>query len=335
MNVSSGSMLDRDDLALKAKVIALYKRGIKLSDLGKKIVALAVIVGVVAVACAGFAVYMEPVTVLSTIDVPTAVADKFSDVVTKVGNVGSGDVQSPLMAFQSQMFGWAVSGAGFTISIILLTAAGAWLLVLGHTSPAPSMILATGFIMASANIIASLDASTGGSENKTYDSDRAALLAAAHQKDLPSLKQLISDGIGLKYDYVRAQISLLESDTQASTDKQLYRTVANGLATKPDFTPNEKVSYLIDVAAFGQARGPFAQAYVSSSERTVSALRWFRNASLGMAGCLLLSALAILWFSRSLIKRVHRIDDQLVEQIRTEAVNAYLSESDPDIPKSV
>ncbi|MCK9709847.1 hypothetical protein [Pseudomonas syringae] len=308
----------KDLVAINAELSTLYRRGLAFEDWGKKTLTLALIAAIVAVALMWLAAYTTT-TSIGKIDVPSVVIDHLSDSVTLAGNNKVADGQ--FMIFLRLVCSWLISDAGITISLIILVICGGCIIYFNDTETSILIFMAFAALVLAANLISGIDPATN---SKTYSSDRESFLAAVRNKDLSHINQFIVNKPGLSYDYVRAQVALLQRDGESAENKQFFQGVASRLDKSPDFTPEEKVVYLIEMAAYGEPRSAISRSYLSSSTSLASVLRGSAHGGLVLSALFFVVGLAFLWFSRSLLNRLFRIDDQWVSKLKAEAVDRYL-----------
>lgn len=327
--MSDGIRIDREDQALKDQVISLFERGHKLMSLGLRTLLAGVAVGVFGLGMLVLAHHAAPVTELTAVDVPSSILNKLSDVVTHVGSGGgafgtSGELSgfsSQVSSFQDVIFGWAVGPVALVIGIFLLTGGGAMMIYASDSGMLPRMAVMTGVLMMTANMMTIF---TGSGGTETIESERNEFVAALERKDFSNARQKLYGKNGLDADYVRAQMALIEKSPQPD----LYRSVATRLDEKPDFTPENKVAYLIDLAAFNQVKGEIAREYWQESMERVSSRHASAIGSFVLAAILVTCAIALVLIARTLIKRVHRIDDNLAVTLK--AKMRHRKEPDPE-----
>lgn len=110
-----------------------------------------------------------------------------------------------------------------------------------------------------------------------------------------------------------AQVDLLKKPQGA--DQNNYKRVSKAIDANPGFTPDEKVAYLIDEAAFDEPRTEMARNYRDESLATAASRSFVAKTSFALAGLFVLIAVGFGWLARIMIKRVNRIDSDLAHKI--------------------
>lgn len=318
--MTTDGRMNNADQDLTDQVINLYKRGYKLTGW-------AVSCGIAAVAMAATggvwawrAHVALPAQQLKELDIPYSVMARISDYVAPVAGSSSGGIGGGVgLPFESvtdhltsliTVFNGPVM---FTVGLLGLVVSGA-AIVLGRDSLGGGLSslarLGVGFgmIVVASNTLSTITGA-GDSDERPAQSDRAAFMAAVDANKWAVVERDLPLGNALDTDYVRAQVELMKQSQNPQTD--LFKRVSSGLEGKPGFTPNEQVAYLIDEAAFSQAKTEIARSYLDESKARYESRKAWSTASFNLAGVLALLSFGLGWVARTMLKRVYRIDAEL------------------------
>ncbi|MBD8828992.1 TrbC/VirB2 family protein [Pseudomonas sp. CFBP 13602] len=311
---------NKADQELRDEVVKLYSRGYRLTGWAVKLglaTLAAVVIGGVMTWLAHTAL---PVETLKEIDVPASVLNSFSTSIphsSSEGGQSSSDL--PFVAVSDQLTGmtsFMVGPVAFVLGTLLLFGCGFLMIFggeLGSLSSLARMGAAAGVMIIASNTVSAITGSDNTSQGTAEPSPRIAFMEAVDKKLLNIIERELPARQTLDTDYVRAQVQLLSK--QKDSQVELYKRVSSGLAGKPDFTPDEKVAYLIDEAAFNQAKTDIARKYLDERMQHSAARSAWAKVAFNLSAILLILTVAIGWLARSLAKRVHRIDAELAKEL--------------------
>lgn len=318
-----------EDQELIDEVTALYRRGYRVTGW-------AVNLGVAAVICAVLALFMTwlahsaaPITALQDFDIPAKVLNYFSNAVPSSGG-GSSEGSGGLVSLPFESVTHSISGmlsifqgpVMTSLALMGLCGCGAAMIFGGDMGGFASLLrlgLGLSLIIMTSNMLTVLTGTDSDTDSEASQlSPRLEFMQAVQDKRLKEVLQRLPSGSGLDLEYVRAQAVLMQDKKERSGQAELFSRVSNGLAEKPDFTPNEKVAYLIDEAAFNAAKNDIARKYRDESLARAEARSTWAKVAWFLFGLLSLVGVGLGYMARSFIKRCHRIDADLVANLEDE-----------------
>lgn len=290
-------------------MLSLEKRGLSL---GAKAIAL-LLVGVVLSALAVFA-YVDavatiPTAALKTLDVPTELYERFSDVVVKYGSFGNSvaggldSVSTALGELVRIMSGPVMFGVAlfFMVGTLLYgVVSGEW--AAAFRMAAPIFIIGIGL-----QTVGVLSGSTTSPEGQEQ-SERVRFANAVADQKTEEIKLMLD---GLRGDwaelYVTAQLYLLDGTGSAKSVKQAAESLRAYSDQQLGFTPSGEAVYAIEHAADGIVTAPVAKSYFEDA--TQKAINGKRRARVlgGIAGALVFVGMGALILAVKIRRRVGRI----------------------------
>lgn len=314
--MSEGDRVSNANQGLNDEVVKLYLRGRRITGWAVNSVLLALLACVLSAVWALLSHFALPVTELQSIDVPESLLSRFSSTVVTLSGGGG----LPFESVFGGIFSSVQGPVAFTVSIIGLAACGAAMIFGGDNGGMFGATIRAGlgisFMIASANIMTVFtDGAT--SNEKIPVSSREEFVSAVKNKEIGVVQQKLYSLLPLEdnsaSDYVQAQLELLMN--RKEPNQRLYERVSKAIDAKPSFTPNEKVAYLIDEAAFDEAKTEIARKYRDASLESAANRSSVAKTFFALAGIFVLIAFGCGWTARIMIKRVHRIDSDLDHKI--------------------
>jgi len=250
----------------------------------------ALALGVLAAGALGaslLASFLGPSADLSNIDVPTKVRELFST------DGRFANISVPQMLSITTVLGFVLIGLGL-IGFLLAP----------EQSPGPGPLVMLGILtLLMRFLFFPFIFNVAKIEEQTSSRDRFIQLVRDHEfeKVKRLLKEFADEPEGV---YVLAQISIIEGENHMPITDEIVNKI---LLPSDDFTPKDKVLYVIERVAYGEPRSELAKAYRESAESRQKKAQWSAIflGSMSAAAAGLIVALSFLRYS--ITSRIRRI----------------------------